>query len=139
MFIGRACRHLISLLLMLSLAAQGMALAAARGTAHFHQADAQPLLDTGRFDSTPRAHSHVLSDHSHLPGSLDVVKVAEPDGPQAGTAAKPSLRGLDGPAPTTLMLPEAPTLQQQFLNTRLAFSSHLEPPPLPPPRCADAR
>jgi len=138
MFTGRTWRHLISLLLTLSLMAQGLALAAARGTAHFH-ADVQPLLDTGRFDSNPRAHSHVLSDHGHLPGSRDVVSVAEPDQAQAATAAKPSPQGLDGPAPAAGLLPEAPTLQQQFLNTRLAFSSHLEPPPLPPPRCADAR
>lgn len=131
---GLAFRHLISLLLVLSLTAQGLALAAARGTAHFHPADVQALLDTGRFDSSPRAHSHVLSDHSHLPGSRDVVSVTEP-----GTTAKPSLQGLDGPTPAIGLRPEAPSLQQQFLNTRLAFSSHLEPPPLPPPQCAAAR
>lgn len=136
MVAGRALRHLISLLLVLSLMAQGLALAAARGTAHFHLTTIG-ALDTGRFDSTRHAHSHhgVLSDHHHGANSAGVVAVSEPD----TAASKPSLQGLDGPAPAAFSLPEAPTLPQQFLNTRLAFGSHLEPPPLPPPRCADAR
>ena len=129
-------RRTISLLLMLGLMAQGIALAAARSTAHFHEAWLVEL-DTGHHDSKQRAHQHsgLLSDHRHAPGSPDVVSVDAPDNSAAQGIAKPGLQGLDAPAPVSQALPEAPSLQQQFLSARLAFSSHLVPPPLPPPRC----